>query len=190
MAILCLWEFTQRDSSGAVTLAIFFFFSMMAILGWASFKVIRIAQRSVSLHKNPAYILYSDPASLNRWGFLYVQFRATAYYFVVPVLLHTLIKAMFIAFGQEHGTTQAVALVLIELAYLIIIGFMRPFMDKRTNIFNIAICSINFINVIFLLVFTNVFKGPVSTFTFLVSIIELTALRGSSLVLWELSSSY
>lgn len=161
----------------------------MAILGWASFKVIRIAQRSVSLHKNPAYILYSDPASLNRWGFLYVQFRATAYYFVVPVLLHTLIKAMFIALGQNHGTTQAVALVLIEFVYLIIIGFMRPFMDKRTNIFNIAICSINFINVIFLLVFTNVFKGPVSISTFLVLATELIVIRGSLLVLWVSFSS-
>lgn len=162
---------------------------MMAILGWASFKVIHIAQRSVSLHKNPAYILYSDPASLNRWGFLYVQFRATAYYFVVPVLLHTLVKAMFIAFGQNQGTAQAIALVLIELAYLITIALMRPFMDKRTNIFNIAICSINFINAVFLLVFTNIFKGPVSKSTFLVSIIELMAIRGSSLVLWELSFS-
>ncbi|KAH8147887.1 uncharacterized protein LAJ45_07988 [Morchella importuna] len=160
MAILCLWELTEKDSGGAITLAVFFFFSMTAILAWASFKVIRIAQRSVSLHKNPAYILYSDPASLNRWGFLYVQFRATAYYFVVPVLLYTLMKAMFIAFGQGNGTVQAVALVLIEIGYLILVAFMRPFMDKRTNIFNIAICVINFINVIFLLVFTNVFKGP------------------------------
>lgn len=77
-------------------------------------------------------------------------------------------KAMFIAFGQGNGTVQAVALVLIEVGYLIIVAFMRPFMDKRTNIFNIAICSINFVNVIFLLVFTNIFKGPVSAPTLLI----------------------
>jgi hypothetical protein len=163
MAILCLWELTVRDSGGAVTLAIFFFFSMTGILTWASFKVIRIAQRSVTMHKNPAYILYSDPAALNRWGFLYVQFRATAYYYVVPVLLYTLVKAMFIAFGQNKELVQAIALVLIEVLYLIAVCFMRPWMDKRTNIFNISICSINFLNAIFLLVFTNVFRGPVST---------------------------
>ncbi|RPA98599.1 TRP-domain-containing protein [Choiromyces venosus 120613-1] len=160
MAILCLWELTVRDSGGAVTLAIFFFFSMTGILAWASFKVIRIAQRSVTLHKNPAYILYSDPAALNRWGFLYVQFRATAYYYVVPVLLYTLVKAMFIAFAQNKGTVQAIALLLIEVAYLIAVSIMRPWMDKRTNIFNISICAINFLNTVFLLVFTNVFGGP------------------------------
>lgn len=165
MAILCLWELTVQDSRGAITLAVFFFLSMTGILAWASFKVIRIAQRSVTLHKNAAYILYSDPAALNRWGFLYVQFRATAYYYVVPVLLYTLVKAIFIAFGQNKGLVQAIALVLIEVVYLIAVCFMRPWMDKRTNIFNISICSINFLNVIFLLVFTNVFKGPVSNRT-------------------------
>ncbi|CAZ86422.1 unnamed protein product [Tuber melanosporum] len=160
MAILCLWELTVRDSGGAVTLAIFFFFSMTGILAWASFKVIRIAQRSVTLHKNPAYILYSDPAALNRWGFLYVQFRATAYYYVVPVLLYTLVKAMFIAFAQNKGLVQAIALLLIEVAYLIAVSIMKPWMDKRTNIFNISICAINFLNTVFLLVFTDVFGGP------------------------------
>ncbi|PWW76632.1 TRP-domain-containing protein [Tuber magnatum] len=160
MAILCLWELTVRDSGGAITLAIFFFFSMTGILAWASFKVIRIAQRSVTLHKNPAYILYSDPAALNRWGFLYVQFRATAYYYVVPVLLYTLVKAMFIAFAQNKGLVQAIALLLIEVGYLVAVSIMKPWMDKRTNIFNISICAINFLNTVFLLVFTDVFGGP------------------------------
>jgi hypothetical protein len=160
MAVLCLWELTVRDSAGAVVLAIFFFFSMVGILGWASFKVVRIAQRSVSLHKNPAYILYSDPSALNRWGFLYVQFKASAYYYIIPLLLYVLVKAMFIAFGQKNGIVQAIALLLIELFYLVAVSFMRPWMDKRTNIFNISICAINFLNAIFLMVFSGVFKNP------------------------------
>ncbi|CRK18074.1 hypothetical protein BN1723_017612, partial [Verticillium longisporum] len=73
MTILCLWELTQRDSPAEVVLAIFFFFGMLITLGWASFKVIRIARRSVAMHRNPAYILYSDPQALNKWGFLYVH---------------------------------------------------------------------------------------------------------------------
>jgi flagellar biosynthesis protein FliQ len=156
-----MWEFTRNDSAGAMVLAAFFLLSMIGILGWASWKVIRIAKRSVSLHKNPAYILYSDPAALNRWGFLYVQFRASAYYFVVPLLLYTFVKAMFISFGQKAGTVQAFALFFIELFYLVAVCMMRPWMDKRANIFNISICVINFLNVIFLLVFTRVGNPPV-----------------------------
>jgi hypothetical protein len=160
MTILCLWEFTQVDSPAEVVLAIFFFFGMTGTLAWAAMKVIRIAKRSVEMHKNPAYILYSDPSALNKWGFLYVQFRATAYYFILPTLAYIVIKGMFIAFGQNSGTVQAVALVLIEAIILIGASVIRPWMDKSTNTFNIAICAVNFLNAIFLLVFTDVFNQP------------------------------
>ena len=160
MSILCLWEFTQIDSPAEVVLAVFFFFGMTGTLGWAAMKVIRIAKRSVEMHKNPAYILYSDPSALNKWGFLYVQFRATAYYFILPILVYTLIKGMFIAFGQNSGTAQAVGLLLIEGLALIGASVIRPWMDKSTNTFNISICAINFVNAIFLLFFTDVFDLP------------------------------
>jgi hypothetical protein len=160
MTILCLWEFTQVDSPAEVVLAVFFFFGMTGTLAWAAMKVVRIAQRSVLMHKNPAYILYSDPAALNKWGFLYVQFRATAYYFILPVLIYTLIKGMFIAFAQGSGTAQAIGLLLIEAIALIGASVVRPWMDKATNSFNISICAINFLNAIFLLMFTNVFNQP------------------------------
>jgi len=160
MTILCLWEFTQNDSPAEIVLAIFFFFGMTGTLAWAATKVIRIANRSVTMHKNPAYILYSDPSALNKWGFLYVQFRATAYYFILPLLVYTVVKGMFIAFGQNSGTVQAIALVVIEAAALIGASVIRPWMDKSTNTFNISICAVNFLNAIFLLVFTDIFNQP------------------------------
>jgi len=92
IAIMCLWELTQKDSAAEMVLAIFFFLSATIALGWGAYKVIRIASRSVALHRNPAYILFSDPRVLNKWGFLYIQFRATGYYFIVPVLAYTLLK--------------------------------------------------------------------------------------------------
>ncbi|KAK3086935.1 putative flavin carrier protein 3, partial [Teratosphaeriaceae sp. CCFEE 6253] len=114
MAVLCFWELTQDDSAAEMVLAIFTIFAMLAILAWASSKVIRLARRSISMHKNPAYILYSDPIALNKWGFLYVQFKATAYYFIVPFLIYILLKGLFIALAQTQGTVQAIALVVIE----------------------------------------------------------------------------
>ena len=162
MCILCLWELTQRDSAAEVVLALFYFISMALALVWAALKVIRIAKRSVTMHKNPAYILYSDPTALNKWGFLYVQFRATAYYFILPVLCYILLKALFIAFAQTAPTIQAIALVIVEAGFLIAVCILRPWMDKKTNVFNISIAAINFVNAIFLLVFSNVFNQPVS----------------------------
>ncbi|KAK4665243.1 putative flavin carrier protein 3 [Podospora pseudopauciseta] len=160
VVILCLWEFTQVDSPGAVVLAVFFLFSMLGALSYAAFKIIQIARRSVALHRNPAYILFSEPRVLNKWGFLYVQYRASAYYFIVPTLVYILVKGMFIALAQRSGVVQAVALIIIEAAALITVSVIRPFMDKSTNSFNIAICSLNFVNAIFLFVFTDVFGLP------------------------------
>lgn len=160
MCVLCLWEFTRRDSAAEVVLAVVMLLSLLIALGWASQKVIRLAKRSVTMHKNPAYILYSDPSCLNKWGFLYVQYRATAYYFVLPFLVYVLVKAMFIGLSQPADIVQTVALVIIELAMLVAVCVLRPWMDKKTNIYNISIAVINFINVIFLLVFSDVFSPP------------------------------
>ncbi|KAF7556109.1 hypothetical protein G7046_g6375 [Stylonectria norvegica] len=160
IVILCLWEFTQVDSPAEAVLAVFFLFGMIITLAWGASKVIRIARRSVSMHRNPAYILFSDPQALNKWGFLYVQFRASAYYFIVPVLFYTLVKAMLVAFAQKASVAQAIGFIIIEAAGLIAASVLRPWMDKSTNSFNIAICVVNFLNAIFLLIFTNVFGVP------------------------------
>lgn len=131
-------------------------------LGFAAFRVIQLAKKSVEMHQNPAYILFSDPSALNKWGFLYVQYRASAYYCVIPVLVYTLVKSMFIGLAQPASLVQAIALLIIELALLVGAGYMRPWMDKKTNIFNISICAVNFLNTILLLFFTETFKQPVS----------------------------
>ena len=112
------------------------------------------------MHKNPAYILYSDPSCLNKWGFLYVQYRATAYYYVIALLGYILVKSIFIAFAQGAPVAQAIGLVIIEAVALIGVSTVRPFMDKKTNIFNICICAVNFLNAIFLLIFSDVFSQP------------------------------
>ena len=160
MVVLCLWEFTRRDSAAEVVLALVVFLSMAAALAWASFKVLTLAKRSVAMHKNPAYVLYSDPNCLNKWGFLYVSYKATSYYFVIIILGYILVKAIFIAFAQSAPIAQAVGLIITEAAFLIIVSVLRPWMDKKTNIFNISIAAINFLNAIFLLIFSDAFGQP------------------------------
>lgn len=68
MTILCLWEFTQVDSPAEVALAVIVFFGMTGTLALAVFKVFQIARRSERLHGTPAYLLYTDTTTLNKWG--------------------------------------------------------------------------------------------------------------------------
>lgn len=177
MVILCLWEFTQVDSPALVVLAVFFFLGMTATLAWAGWKVVAIAKQSTEMHGTPAYTLYSDPSCLNKWGFLYVQYKASAYFFLLPVLIYIVIKGMFVAFAQKSGTAQAIAFILIEGGALIGVALYRPWMDKPVNIFNISIASVNFANAIFLLFFLQnlglpgIVRGVVGVIFFVVNAI-------------------
>ena len=112
MSLLCLWELTKRDSIGAVFNAVLMFLTLTALLFYASYRVISLARRSISLHQSAAYILYSDSQQLNRWGFLYVQFRADAYYFILPLLIYAVVKGALIAFMQPVGTPMVLSFQL------------------------------------------------------------------------------
>lgn len=157
MTLLCLWELYTRHSAGCVALAIVLWLVLTALLGYAAFRVIRLARRSLALHQNAAYILFSDPKQLSRWGFLYVQFRAAVYWFVVPLLAYYLLKGAITGLGQYSQVFQSFAFFVIELVYFCMIVFIRPFMDRRTNIFNIAIVSVNLFNSVLMLFFTPAF---------------------------------
>jgi hypothetical protein len=160
MTILCLWEFTQRDSPAEVVLAVFTFFGILGALTLAAFKVYTIAKRSEQMHNTPAYMLYADRLTLDKWGFLYIQFRATAYYYIFILLAYILVKGMFVAFAQGNGTIQAIALLVIEAVALVTASVLRPWMDKKTNVLGISICAMNFFNSILVLIMTNIFGGP------------------------------
>jgi hypothetical protein len=160
VVILCFWEFTQDDSPGEIFLALIFLVGMTAALALAAFNVIKVAKRSERIHRTPAFLLYSDANVLNKWGFLYIPFKATAYFYIVPTLAYILLKGIFVGLVQKSGIAQAIALVLIEVAALVGASIARPWMDKSANAINISICVVNFLNAIFLLIFTNIFKGP------------------------------
>ncbi|PLB48320.1 TRP-domain-containing protein [Aspergillus steynii IBT 23096] len=160
MCVLCLWELTHRDSGAEMALAISMWLLTSLALGWATFKIFQRAKRSISMHNSPAYTLYSDPTCFNNWGFLYINYRATAYYFIVPMLVYTIIKGMVIAFAQSAPVAQTALILVLEAIMLIGVSIIRPYMDKGTNIYGIAAAAVNFLNSVFLLIFSDVFNQP------------------------------
>ncbi|KAJ5095240.1 hypothetical protein N7532_007531 [Penicillium argentinense] len=157
---LGLWELYHRDSAAEIILAIVMFLTTSAALGFATFKVFQRARASRALNENPTYTLYSDPACLTKWGFLYVHYKAQCYYFIAPMLAYILIKGVIVAFVQESATAQAVLILVLEAAFLIATSVIRPYMDKKANSFSIAASAINFVSGICMLIFSNVFNQP------------------------------
>ena len=192
MTVLCLWELYFRHSAGCVVLAIAVWLVMTGLLGYAAFRVVRLARRSLDLHKNAAYILFSDPKQLSRWGFLYIQFRAAVYWFVIPLLVYYFLKGAFAGLAQASQIFQAFGLFVIEGAYFGLVISIKPFMDRRTNIFNIAICTVNLFNSILLLFFTPAFglRSVVSGVMGLVFFIANAAFSTVLLILIIFSCGY
>ncbi|CAG7973687.1 unnamed protein product [Penicillium nalgiovense] len=160
MCILCLWELTRRDSAAEIVLAITMWLVTTAVLAFAAFKVFQRAIRSKQQHNTPAYTLYSDPATLNQWGFLYIYYRAPVYYFLVPTLVYTIVKGMVIAFAQPSPVAQSIVLLVLELAMMLATAIIKPFMSKGANVVAITMTVLNSLNTIFLLVFSDVFDQP------------------------------
>lgn len=160
VCVMCVWQFTAHDSAGYVVVAAFLFLITIVLLGYSAGRVIEFGRRSVRVHKNPAYLLFGDTKFLNKFGFVYVQFRADCYWFVVTSMIYTFLKCLFVAVLQKQGRAQSVVIFAIELIFCVLVCWIRPFMDKRTNIFNITIAVINTINALFFMFFSYIFGQP------------------------------
>lgn len=144
ISILCLWELTQIDSPAEAVLAVFFFVGILANLLWGASEVVRNAH----------------PRTFNKWTFLYIEYRASAYYFICPLLAYILLKGLFVALAQKSGITQAISMIIIEAGALIGTSVLRPWIDRSTNSFNISIGAFRLLNAIFLLIFSDVLGTP------------------------------
>lgn len=161
LAILCFWELTQNDSGAEIALAIITIVAILSLLIWASVKIIRMARNAQKLGLTPVKKLYADPKTFNKWGFLYVQYNGKkSYSFFTIVLVYVLIKCLFVAFAQGSGVVQAFAFVVIEIAMLVIVCVRTPYLDKKTDAWNIAILAVGVLNAILLIFFTGITKVP------------------------------
>ncbi|AGO12066.1 AaceriADR407Cp [[Ashbya] aceris (nom. inval.)] len=160
VSLLSIWEFTQADSPAVVVDAIVILLVVGGVLFYGASRVILRGRESTRLYKTPAYLLYGDFRFLNRFGFLYVQFKADSYWWLIPMLAYYVLRSLFVAVLQDFGKAQVVVVFAVELVYFVALCTMKPYLDKRTNTFNIIIHFINLLNAFFFLFFSNIFGQP------------------------------
>ncbi|CAN3372232.1 hypothetical protein DIURU_004233 [Diutina rugosa] len=160
ITVMCIWQFFERDSAGTVVLSAFLLGIWIILLVQAAGRVVMMGRQSVREFKNPAYLLFGDGKFLNKFGFIYVQYRADKYWWIAISLIYIVLKSLFVAVLQNQGKPQALIVFIIELIYCVAVCVFRPFMDKRTNAFNITIAIINTINALFFAFFSNIFTQP------------------------------
>lgn len=162
LMIFCMWEWVQSDSAGVIVASVFVFLLAWIVIGINVIRVLIIGRRSIRETGTPAYLLYSHAPTIHKYGFLYVQYDAKYYYFVVVALGYHFVKALFIAFAQSSGKTQGLALFIIELMYLALTSWRRPYMSKSVNIVNIVQQVFITLNAMFYLFYSNLMTQPLA----------------------------
>ncbi|ODQ78083.1 hypothetical protein BABINDRAFT_163108 [Babjeviella inositovora NRRL Y-12698] len=160
LVILSLWQFFQRDSPAVVFLACVFLVFVVSILGWACFRTLKFGRESIQKYNNPAAKLYGDQRILDKYGFFYTMFNAQKYWFGAVILGYSLAKSMFIGLAQDSGKTQALAVFILDLAFLIVLLRTAPYLNRWTNCVNYAMAAVNLFNSLLFLFFSDLFGQP------------------------------
>lgn len=160
LVLMCIWEFTQDNSTAVLIDAIIIFILTLGLLVFATVKVVMKGREGIQFYQNPAYFLFGDLKFLNKFGFLYIQFKASCYWWLVPFLCYIFLKSLFVACLQSNGKAQSLVVWIIESFYFIGLCYFKPYLDKRTNVFNISIHLVNWINSLFFVFFSTVFGQP------------------------------
>lgn len=171
LSLLCLWEFTTRESVATVVIACVMFAILLISLSVAATKVITLGYKSKAMFNNPASILYGNPEVFQRWGFLYYQYNSSAYYFLILDLAYNFSKSAVISLGQKNGKAQSIVFFIIEIIYFIILCVVRPYMNKRTNGYNIAISVFSIVNAILYMFFSQLFGEKVAVATAIIGVV-------------------
>ncbi|EJS41545.1 YOR365C [Saccharomyces arboricola H-6] len=167
ISLLALWEFTQKDSAAALVESIVVFLLTTTLLSSAGIRIWRQMLKSKRYFGHSSYLLFSNSKFLNKFGFLYSQFKSTKVWWLMIMLTYVLIRSILVGALQTHGKSQSVGVFLTEAIYLIFLCWIRPYMDKMTNIFNIGIHLLNLINSFFFLFFSNLFRQPIAISSFM-----------------------
>ncbi|XBW37762.1 hypothetical protein QEN19_003343 [Hanseniaspora menglaensis] len=160
LILMCIYEFTQNNSTAVLVDAIVIFAISLTLLGYATFQIFKTGRQGIKFYKNPAYFLFGDLKFLNKFGFMYIQFKASCYWWLIPFLAYIFLKSLFVACLQSYGKEQSVIVWVIETFYFIGLCIYKPYLDKRTNVFNISIHLVNWINSLFFVFFSTIFGQP------------------------------
>jgi hypothetical protein len=154
--IICLYQFKNGDSWAATVLAGTSLALFSATLLFFTIQVTRIAVHAKRVEGGTAK-LYEDKPSLRKYGLLYDQYRKEFWWFFVPCILYSVMKALFIAFGDGHGLIQVVGQLACELAMIVFLFSTRAYDGKTANVVNILISVVRIMTLVGTLIFVDVF---------------------------------
>lgn len=139
--IFAFWQWFDGDSWVGHLVAALMTVIILAFTALIFIPMIVRARQSTSA------ILYHEktpPAHgtkiAKRWGHLSHPYRKRFYWFSLALLLFAFIRACFISFAQQHGTRQAIGLLVTDVLLFLILCIFRVGRDKKSDFVLILLC--------------------------------------------------
>lgn len=147
LALSAMYQLTI--SGGTVMIAIASASLLILSVGITVFLTWRI------LHASAKLLLFEDTATLLKYGPIYSTLTEEGTLFFLVTLLVRFLWALAVAMLSSYGIAQIAVLLVIELGYMMVIGFKWPYADSTENkfhiflsLFRIAVtgCSIGYVH--------------------------------------------
>ncbi|KAK4057201.1 hypothetical protein OIO90_001696 [Microbotryomycetes sp. JL221] len=123
------WRLGSQDAWSPIVLSVFtFLFTTGAVLGLAGITLLTFRRQRRQFDQAGHGTAIGGPNAP-----FYNTYKDSRYWFFVPVLFGIFARAVFISFAQYYGWVESIALVVIEVATLVIMCFFVPFNDKSSN---------------------------------------------------------
>ncbi|PWN31490.1 TRP-domain-containing protein [Meira miltonrushii] len=138
--IFAFWQWIDGDSWVGHLVA-----ALMTVIILA-FTAIMFVPMIIRARRSTSAVLYHDKApahgtkTAKRWGHLSHPYRQKFYWFSLALLLFAFIRACFISFAQQHGTRQAIGLLVTDVLLFLILCIFRVGRDKKSDFVLILLC--------------------------------------------------
>ena len=153
-ALYCLWQFRAGDSWGAallagVTLAVF-----TGVIAFFTIRIFYLASKARKL-EGGVDELYEHRPWMRKYGFFYDQFKSRLWWFFVPIIIMSLVRAFLIVFGTGNGMVQAIGILAAEGFFLVLLFWRRPYDGRGANVINAMIAVVRIMSIACILVFVE-----------------------------------
>ncbi|KAF5386059.1 hypothetical protein D9615_002462 [Tricholomella constricta] len=139
ITIFSFYQWTLEDSWLSVLLSVISLLILLIAVLYPTFLVLRNARR------DGIEALYDNAQHLASNGPLYGQYRTPRFYFFLPLLVSSFLKAVFIAFVKGNGEAQVILMVILEGFTVISYLVLRPCQTRGGDIFSTFLAIIRLV---------------------------------------------
>jgi hypothetical protein len=91
---------------------------------------------------------------MKKYGFFYDQFKSRLWWFFVPIIIMSLVRAFLIVFGGS-GMVQAIGILAAEGIFLLLLFWRRPYDGRGANVINAMIAVVRVLSIVCILIFVQ-----------------------------------